>query len=291
MREFRIPMPLSVEEYRRGQLAMTALAELEATANGGGKEGVEIFRNEPFDNLDGHLGVCPITGTTIPRAKGIYTLKRYHFASKVPAVVKYLAPANALFLVECAWNCFPRCLTVLVNGFLSPETLKITVETTHVDGDCELDNALGISREELAQRVVVRLDIRDAAGDPASAAYKGAASDSRVFRSAKTGRGPRAEGWARTTRPMCCASKVVRAHCSLFSVGGTVENAIVNQQRDIFTMTHNKAFVTLDTWADLDDEGIRRLEDEAKAKVDEQLKDVIAKAAPAPTGSGAGGPR
>ncbi len=65
--EFRVPLPLTVEEYGRGQLFMTATASLEATA---GKEGIVWLKNEPYDNTDGHLGTSQITGTVVPKNKG-----------------------------------------------------------------------------------------------------------------------------------------------------------------------------------------------------------------------------
>ena len=94
--EFRIPLPLSVSEFHRGQLAMVAQKALmlleagEAAAAAGGKAGageaVEWIRNEPYDNRDGHWGVSPITGVAVPRNAGQYTLKRFHVKSKLPAV-------------------------------------------------------------------------------------------------------------------------------------------------------------------------------------------------------------
>ena len=94
--EFRIPLPLSVDEFHRGQLAMVAQKALmlleagEAAAAAGGKAGageaVEWIRNEPYDNRDGHWGVSSITGVAVPRNAGQYTLKRFHVKSKLPAV-------------------------------------------------------------------------------------------------------------------------------------------------------------------------------------------------------------
>jgi hypothetical protein len=97
--EFRIPMPLHVAEFHRGQLFMTAEASL---AEGEKKEGegVEWLRNEPYDNTDGSLPVSPITGVLPPRGKGQYTLKRLHFKSKVPGILAALAPASSLYLIE-----------------------------------------------------------------------------------------------------------------------------------------------------------------------------------------------
>ena len=112
--EFRIPMPLTVEEYNRAQLhsepiscrmaayasvaggavtqillllAVTAMKSLDATNAEKGGGGIEILINEPYDNTDGHWGKSPITGITVPRTRGQYTLKRYHLKSKFPAAV------------------------------------------------------------------------------------------------------------------------------------------------------------------------------------------------------------
>lgn len=78
---------------------MTAMASRSATS---GTEGVVWLKNEPFDNTDGHMGVSPITNTPIPRVKGQYTLKQLHFASRLPSVLRALAPAKATYLIEGA---------------------------------------------------------------------------------------------------------------------------------------------------------------------------------------------
>lgn len=90
-----------------------------------GDEGIEWVTNEPYDNRDGHMPVSPITGVMPPRNAGQYTLKRYLLRSKVPSIVVSLVPSNALFLVEEAWNAYPHCKTVLVNGYLDKARFKI----------------------------------------------------------------------------------------------------------------------------------------------------------------------
>ena len=274
--EFRIPLPLSVDEFHRGQLYMTAKAELEA-ATASGKEGVVVLKNEPYDNTDGHLGTCPITGALIPRDKGQYTMKHYVFASKVPTVLKAIAPASALYLIECAWNGFPHCKTVLVSGYLSKDTLKIDVETMHIANDMNLPNAVGLTDAELSVRKVEVVDIRSTAKTD-SPDYSPELDPSK-FKSKKTGRGELKPGWAEqedkrikaggetSTAPFMTCYKVVRAHCSLFGLASTVENAILGQQRGLFATTHNKAFITIDEWIDATMDDIRKLEAETAEKV------------------------
>lgn len=281
--EFRIPLPLSVDEFHRGQLYMTAKAELEA-AVASGMEGVVVLKNEPYDNTDGHLGTCPITGTIIPLDKGQYTLKHYVFASKVPTVLKAIAPASALYLIEYAWNGFPHCKTVLVSGYLSKETLKIDVETMHIANDMNLNNAVGLSNTELLNRKVEFIDIRSSV-KPDSPDYL-SEMDPSIFKSKKTLRGELKAGWMEHAQnkalrneegvaPFMTCYKVVRAHCSLFGLSSTVENAILGQQRGLFSSTHNKAFVTIDEWIDATMDDIRKLEAETAEKVVALLGDNV----------------
>jgi len=70
IKEYRIPMPLSVEEYRIAQLYMVAKFSRERSKKG---EGIEILVNEPFENENG---------------KGQYTHKILHLGSHIPAWIK-----------------------------------------------------------------------------------------------------------------------------------------------------------------------------------------------------------
>ena len=54
--EFRIPLPISVEEYHIAQLC--AVAEASKNETGGG-DGIEVVKNEPYVNSDGtRKGQC-----------------------------------------------------------------------------------------------------------------------------------------------------------------------------------------------------------------------------------------
>ena len=90
--EFRIPMPMKVEEFDRGWLYMVAVASEEGTKAGDG--GVVVLKNEAYDNTDGHLGVSEISGNVIPKNKGQYTLKQYFLGSRVPTWLTYVLPGT-----------------------------------------------------------------------------------------------------------------------------------------------------------------------------------------------------
>lgn len=261
LHEFRIPLPLTVAEFHVGQLYMTAEASKSATA---GAEGVVWLKNEPYDNTDGHLGTSPITNTPIPRNRGQYTLKQLHFASKLPAVLRALAPAKATYLIEEAWNAYPHCVTVLVSAYLAPTTLRIEVESMHVDGDIDAENAVRMPPAELKRRVVEYLDVRAAFPDKAAKDYS-AAHDLSV---ARTSRSPLEGGWERAAvegRPLMCCYKCVRVTANVFPLSGTICSTIENQQRSLFAKSLAQAAATVDAWKALSLDDVRKLEAETAA--------------------------
>ncbi|GFR25230.1 phosphatidylinositol transfer protein beta isoform [Trichonephila clavata] len=101
IKEFRVVLPITVEEYQVGQLY--SVAEVSKNETGGG-EGVEVRKNEPFENY-------PLLGGKF--SKGQYTYKIYHLASRVPAYIRLLAPKGSLEVHEEAWNAYPYCRTII----------------------------------------------------------------------------------------------------------------------------------------------------------------------------------
>uniref|UniRef100_UPI00358F6E84 phosphatidylinositol transfer protein beta isoform-like isoform X2 n=1 Tax=Myxine glutinosa TaxID=7769 RepID=UPI00358F6E84 len=69
VKEYRVVLPCSVEEYQVGQLYSVAEASKNET---GGGEGIEVLCNEPYQN---------------EREAGQFTHKIYHLQSKVPGFI------------------------------------------------------------------------------------------------------------------------------------------------------------------------------------------------------------
>ena len=103
IKEFRITLPMTVDEYQVAQLYSVAEASKNET---GGGEGVEVQKNEPYEDV-------PLLGGKFNN--GQYTYKIYHLASKVPSFVRMIAPKGSLEIHEEAWNAYPYCKTVLSN--------------------------------------------------------------------------------------------------------------------------------------------------------------------------------
>ncbi|MPC30520.1 Cytoplasmic phosphatidylinositol transfer protein 1 [Portunus trituberculatus] len=89
LKEYRICMPMSVEEYHIGQLYMIARHSLEQSQGG---EGVEVVENTSHTD--------PVHG------QGQYTEKRIHLSGKLPVWIRSYIP-RFIYLTERAWNYYP----------------------------------------------------------------------------------------------------------------------------------------------------------------------------------------
>ena len=133
IQEYRIPLHMTVEECNIAQLYMV-MHSSESETNGEKGEGVEVLKNEPYDNTDGHMGKSVNSGVQVPRNAGQYTLKHLHFASKLPSYLASIVPSDCMVLIEEAWNAYPRCLTVITSAYLSKEKFYVAIESNYVEG-------------------------------------------------------------------------------------------------------------------------------------------------------------
>jgi hypothetical protein len=259
--EFRIVLPLTVEEYQVGQLYSVAEASKELT---NAEEGVEIVKNEPFENVE------LLSGNY---TKGQYTLKNYYVRNRLPLYIRNLLPKNVKIMVEEeAWNAYPYCKTVLTRtGLIS---FKITVETFHAAGAGDLENALSLDDETLKQRKVVNIDI---ANDLVAEEDYKLKEDPTKFKSEKTGRGPLIGSWKESIRPLMTCYKLIRCEVAFLGLQRILESIGVNQQERIFLNFHRKLFCSLDEWYGMTMQDIRayekQVQEELKGKQNTHKKD------------------
>uniref|UniRef100_A0A0K8S6L2 Phosphatidylinositol transfer protein N-terminal domain-containing protein n=1 Tax=Lygus hesperus TaxID=30085 RepID=A0A0K8S6L2_LYGHE len=100
LKEYRICMPLSVEEYRIGQLYMIARHSLEQTESG---NGVEIVENKECEDPQ--------------HGKGQFTEKRIHLNGRLPYWLQAVLP-SVFYITEKAWNYYPYTVTEYTCSFL-----------------------------------------------------------------------------------------------------------------------------------------------------------------------------
>jgi hypothetical protein len=209
IKEYRILMPLSVEEYKIAQLYMVAKFSRERTKKG---EGVEILVNEPFENENG---------------KGQFTHKIIHLGSHLPGWVKSLIPASMSQVEEKAWNAYPYVKNVYTCPFFG-ERFSIVSETRYFDDDGTQENVHNLDAAQLKQREVEFIDIAMEEADPR---YYKKEEDPKLFKSAKTSRGPLAKDWQKTQKPLMCIYKVAYVEFKVWGLQTTAESWIQKVRR------------------------------------------------------------
>eukprot|EP01110_Echinostelium_bisporum_P007019 TRINITY_DN27228_c0_g1_i1.p1 TRINITY_DN27228_c0_g1~~TRINITY_DN27228_c0_g1_i1.p1 ORF type:complete len:266 (-),score=102.72 TRINITY_DN27228_c0_g1_i1:174-971(-) len=249
VKEFRIVLPLTVEEYKIGQLFSVAKTSSQETSKG---EGVEVIKNEPYKD---------------DQSEGQYTEKIYHLGSRLPGWVKAILPASALKLEEKAWNAFPYCKTVLSNPFLGSKFTFI-IESRHANDKGEQDNIHNLTPEQLKQREVDIIDIADNSKIDKKE-YK-AEEDPTLVRSEKANRGPLVGDWKDKDPTMCCY-KLVTAEIKIWGMQTKGENFLMTFERNLFTKFHRQVYCWLDEWLGLSMQDVRDYEAKTKADLDDKI--------------------
>jgi hypothetical protein len=254
IKEYRILMPMSVEEYRIAQLYMVSRFSRERTTKG---EGIEIVKNEPYEDEKG---------------KGQYTHKIVYLENAIPAWVRALAPGSITQVEEQSWNAYPYVKTIYTCPFFG-ERFSIVSETRYFDDDGSQENVHNLSPELLKQREVDFIDIANEEVDPA---YYKKEEDPRCFLSKKTGRGPLVGEWKKTQKPVMCIYKVTYVEFKVWGLQTTVEGWLQKSMcRDVLLLGHKQAFCWMDEWIDLTMEQVRKFEVETKIFCDKMRKGEI----------------
>jgi len=238
--EFRIPVPLTTEEYHRGQLY--SIAELSKESSGSNGEGVEVIKNEPFEDEMG---------------KGQYTFKVYHVGSSLPSFFSMVLPSKALDVHEESWSAYPYCKTVISCHMLG-ERFSMTLLSMYKDNDDgNTANIHNLSKDKLAKRKVVKIDI---ANDEFPS---NCTDDVRKFKSTVTGRGPFVgKDWEKQCNPVMWCYKLVMIECKIWGIQTKVESKLTEFERTLFLRLHRRMVCTMDNWVNVSMEQIRAIEDE-----------------------------
>ncbi|XP_066538635.1 cytoplasmic phosphatidylinositol transfer protein 1b [Hoplias malabaricus] len=247
MKEYRICMPLTVEEYQIGQLYMISKHSLEQSSGG---EGVEVVRNEP----DTHPQYGP----------GQVTEKRIYLNSKLPSWIQKFVPM-IFYVTEKAWNFYPYTITEYTCSFLPKLLVKIETHFQNDNGSSE--NVFG--DVPTPRDSVCFLDILS---DPIPEKHYKKTEDLSSWESKRTGRGPLVDGWRNSTRPIMCSYKRVQCSFEVYGFQGRTEEFIHKNIRDILLVGHRQAVAWIDEWHGMSLEEVRDFERKLQQETNDKLK-------------------
>ncbi|XP_043578844.1 protein retinal degeneration B isoform X2 [Bombus pyrosoma] len=264
IKEYRIPLPLTVEEYRIAQLYMIAKKSREESQGAG--SGVEIIENEPYS--DG------------PGGNGQYTHKIYHVGSHLPEWFKSLLPRSALIAKEEAWNAYPYTKTRYTCPFV--EKFSIEIETYYFPDNGYQENVFKLSGSDLRNRIV---DVIDIVKDQYTGDYV-KDEDPKLYVSQKTGRGPLTESWLEeywadvkgkqqptpSGKSLMCAYKLCRVEFRYWGVQTKLEKFIHDVAlRKTMVRAHRQAWAWQDEWNGLTMEDIRKIERQTQLALQKRM--------------------
>ncbi|XP_070572390.1 membrane-associated phosphatidylinositol transfer protein 2-like isoform X2 [Ptychodera flava] len=263
-KEYRIALPMSVEEYRIAQLYMIQKKSREESQGEG--SGVEILQNKPYTNG--------------PGGAGQYTYKVYHIGNHLPGWFRAILPKSALRVEEEAWNAYPYTKTRYTCPFV--EKFSLEIETKYLPDPGTTENAFELSSTELRSRTLDRLDI---VKDGVSTSEYKREEDPKYYISKKTGRGPLNEEWLKeytetfTRRPsdkkIMCSYKLCRVEFRYWGMQNKIERFIHDVAlRKTMVRAHRQAWCWQDEWSGLDISDIRKLEKEAQKELAEKMADT-----------------
>ncbi|KAM4635820.1 membrane-associated phosphatidylinositol transfer protein 2 isoform 2-T2 [Polymixia lowei] len=246
IKEYRIPMPMSVEEYRIAQLYMIQKKSREESCGEG--SGVEILENKPYE--DG------------PGGSGQYTHKVYHIGKHIPSWFCAILPQAALRVEEESWNAYPYTRTRYTCPFV--EKFSIDIETYYKPDTGNQVDVFNLSSAEKRQRTVDPIDIVKDYIPPHEYLVE---EDPKLYQSVKTKRGPLSEDWIEEINqnpgqnPVMCAYKLCKVEFRYWGMQSKIERFIHDVGlRKVMVRAHRQAWCWQDEWYGLTIEDIRQLE-------------------------------
>ncbi|XP_064128190.1 membrane-associated phosphatidylinositol transfer protein 2 isoform X1 [Loxodonta africana] len=255
IKEYRIPLPMTVEEYRIAQLYMIQKKSRNETYGEG--SGVEILENRPYS--DG------------PGGSGQYTHKVYHVGMHIPGWFRSILPKAALRVVEESWNAYPYTRTRFTCPFV--EKFSIDIETFYKTDAGENSNVFSLSPVEKNQ---LTIDFIDIVKDSVPASEYKTEEDPKLFHSTKTQRGPLSDNWIEEYKkhvfPIMCAYKLCKVEFRYWGMQSKIERFIHDTGlRRVMVRAHRQAWCWQDEWYGLSMENIRELEKEAQLMLSRKM--------------------
>ena len=269
IKEFRIVIPMTVEEYQIGQLyTIQKKSRIESVGAG---SGVEIIENKPFEQ---------------DNEKGQYTMKVYHVDERLPSslktVTKLLFPKSALLFEEESWNSYPYTRTKYRHKLF--KSFNIDIESKYL-ADCgQTENPFNLNKSELSMRQVDFIDIVNDTVNPHE--YK-VDEDPSLFESTiNKNRGPMLPNWLTTLKTLAssqdknkkvafmCCYKLCRIECAFWGCQSRVEKSIADSVlRNMLLITHRQAWTWQDEYINLTMDDVRKLEAETQRYLMKKMND------------------
>ena len=278
--EYRIPMPLTVEEQKVGfrfimvegmyryrlRHTLDNMFYVKLCRETGGGAGTLFLEHLPY-SLQDYPEVCPIDhfkgDSKYKDEEGVYTYKTHHAGNRMPWWLVTLFHKDMLVMHEETWNSHP----FYHQTFTLPElfaskfstTVKSMVVATEPKGELEMEeNIFGLSPEDLERRQMSTLNIADKMFEKKMPGGK----SPDIFKSRKTGRGPLSKGW-QDSDALSVTHMLIIIHLAGPDVFPKKLHSFGQRMiKKLMWRYYGEMFLKMDDWIDLTTEEIVKLEEE-----------------------------
>ena len=250
--EFRIPMPLELNQYPVGQ-NWTFLEQSKRETGGG--EGVRIIEDKVIQNQQ-------------------FTYKIYAVESKVPLWLRTLlrpligADNNAYEFHEEAWNAYPVCKTVITNPGYMKENFKVEIESVHSEGNPWKEGKQNARETEVLDifRYIFLAPNSNFLKCESFLYFRDKCSYLNLDLSKNYD-----SNWMQSTQPIMTCYKTVTVHCKIFGLQTKLESLIMNAYRDMLLGFHQQMWHWLDNWLPLTLEEVAELEKQGRIQLTKKI--------------------
>uniref|UniRef100_A0A8C9Y3Z8 Phosphatidylinositol transfer protein membrane associated 2 n=1 Tax=Sander lucioperca TaxID=283035 RepID=A0A8C9Y3Z8_SANLU len=180
----------------------------------------------------------------------------------IPSWFRSILPKAALRVEEESWNAYPYTRTRYTCPFV--EKFSIDIETYYKSDTGNQADVFNMSATEKRQRTIDPIDI---VTDPIPPHEYKAEEDTRLYKSAKTQRGPLQDDWIEEYKnnpgktPIMCAYKLCKVEFRYWGMQSKIERFIHDVGlRKVMVRAHRQAWCWQDEWYGLTMEDIRQLE-------------------------------
>jgi len=254
-KEYRIPLPFTLEEFRVGHIYMIAKTAKQATD---GNDGVELISSTEFESKK--LG------------KGVYRRRVFHLGRtwKLPDWSSRIISENVLRVEEETWDCYPYIKTVYTCPLFGTERCKITALTIYKENDRgESDNVHNIKKTSTNGNIDV--DVLDISQERLDSKHYKTEEDPSLFTSKLTNRAPLPHNWMEKTTPIMCAYKLVTVQFDYWGLRSRVEPYVHQIFRNVYLQSHQQVFCWMDEWINKSLTDICLLEEEMSREANNKL--------------------
>lgn len=260
--EWRIVMPMTVEQYQIAQIYAVAKKTLDDSND---KEGIQrtSFESCKYNDKD-----------------AIHSTYLYNFANKLPAALRWVIPNNYQTLCEECYDQFPNQQSTF-NLKDNNDTLKMTITTRVSEFKNNLENldeddAELYTADELSQRVVRYIDILNwptSSEDRKLSEFECEKANIEKLPVSGTNVKDALPEWVKEYKgPMVIARKIIKINIDLFAIAGATEEFISHEfMPNIYADSHQFMVKTAENWCDMDLKGAREYESKCYDKVKTML--------------------